>query len=231
MQAAVKVVLAVVLIGVVAALIAMPGPIHRLVIHNQKPVNPLDDRNTVSAALVTQADLGSGWQPLSRDVHLSTDPVTPRPATTPSPVPGQGYADFRDCMGAANADVGGSEVFRSGSNVVVVGAWTDGSRLAASSDLAVSGSAQFVSCVKNELERSGNLAPGSSLIVPLRRPSVGDQALAFRVDSGNLTYDLFAVQQGRAVLVLQGIGVGQPLDLALELNALQAMSARLPAYL
>jgi hypothetical protein len=231
MQAAVKVVLAMVLVGVVAALIAMPGPIHRLVIHNHKPVNPLDDRNTVSATLATQADLGSGWQLLSNDIHVSTDAVPPRPATTPSPVPGQSYADFRDCLGTANADAAGTAVFRSGNNVVVAGAWTDGSSLAASSDLAVTGSAQFVSCLKNELERSGNVSPGSSLIEPLHKPAVGDQALAFRIDVGsNLTYDLFAVQQGRAVLVLQGIGVGRPLDLALELNALQAMSARLPSF-
>jgi len=232
MQAAVKVVLAVVLAGVVAALIGMPGPIHRLVFHNHKPVNPLDDRNTVSATLATQADLGSGWQPLSNDIHLSTDAVPARPATTPSPVPGQSYADFRDCMGAANADASGTAVFRSGGNVVVVGAWTDGSSLAARSDLAVAGSTQFVTCLKNELEQSGHVAAGSSLIEPLRRPAVGDQALAFRIDvGGNLSYDLFAVQQGRAVLVLQGIGVSRPLDLALELNALQAMSARLPADL
>ena len=101
------------------------------------------------------------------------------------------------------------------------------------SDLAVAGNQQFQSCIKNELVRSTpGVGPRGSLIEPLRKPSVGDQALGFRVDvGGNLFYDLFAVQQGRAVLFFQGIGIGRPLDLALELNALGAMSARLPGNL
>jgi hypothetical protein len=232
LQAIVNLVLAGVIIGVTVALIILPGPVHRTIFGTPSGVNAVEDRNIAGATLLTQGDLGSGWQPVARQIWPGPGATLTRPATTPSPVAGQAYADFQDCLGDApqNADAIATATFRSGNSLMAGGVYMDRSRVAARSDLAVASNQQFVSCLTNELERSASgVAPGSSLIEQLHKPAFGNGAIAFRVEvGGNLFYDVFAVQQGRAVLFLQGIGTGRPPDLAMELNALQTMSARLP---